>query len=129
MGLSFTWLYSTCFRFIGKVLGLISYLACSSYDVVMPIMKNFFADNSANMWVEFTNLFTGRTETVFFASSLPGIFDTILNLVNQVVWWLLNLVARVFQLNGEPFVFSVLAIFALFFIPFFGFRLVRMIIG
>ena len=129
MALTFTWLYTTCFRFIGKVLGLISYLACSSYDVVMPLMKNFFSNDSANLWVEFTNLFTGRSEHVFFASSLPGIFDSILNLVNQVIWWLLNLVARVFQLNGEPFVFSVLAIFALFFIPFFGFRLVRMILG
>lgn len=129
MALTFTWLYNTCFRFIGKILGLISYLACSSYDVVMPIFKNFFADNVANALIRFSNIFTGRTEEVFFASNLPGLFDSILNLANQVVWWLLNLVARVFQLNGQPFVFTIFAIFALFFIPFFGFRFVRMIIG
>lgn len=129
MALNFYWLYDVCFRFIGKVLGLISYLASSSYDVVMPIFKNFFADNVANALIRFTNLFTGRTEEVFFASNLPGLFDTILNLANQVIWWLLNLVARVFQLNGQPFVFTIFALFALFFIPFFGFRFVRMIFG
>lgn len=129
MALNFYWLYDVCFRFIGKVLGLISYLASTSYDVIMPLFKNFFANNHLNALVQFTNIFTGGTEEVFLSSTLPRVFNAVLNLVNQVVWWLLNLVARVFQLNGQPFVFTIFAVFALFFIPFFGFRFVRMIIG
>lgn len=129
MGLTFTWLFNTCFAFIGKVLGLIGYFASSSYSTVMPLMKNFFSDNMANMLVDFTNVFTGRTEQVFFASNLPGIFDSILNIVNQVVWWVLNLIVKAFRLEYEPFIFTVLAVFAVFFIPFFGFRFVRMIIS
>ena len=129
MGLTFTWLFNTCFSFIGRVLGLIGYLASSSYNVVMPLMKNFFSNNAASMYVEFTNIFNGRLETIVFSSALPGIFDTILNAANQVVWWILNLIVTAFRLQGEPFVFTVLAVFAVFFIPFFGFRFVRMIIS
>ena len=128
MGLTFTWLFSTCFTFIGKVLGLISYMASSSYDIISPLLRNYFS-NSITTSIHFVNLFSGKLESVSFASALPDVFNTILNLVNQVVWWLLDLVAHLFSLTYQPFVFTIAAICALFFIPFFGFRFVRMILG
>ena len=129
MGLTFTWLFNTCFSFIGRILGLIGYLASSSYNVVMPLMKNFFSNNAASMYVEFTNIFNGHPESIVFSSALPGIFDTILNAANQVIWWLLNIIVKAFRLEYEPFIFTVLAVSAVFFIPFFGFRFIRMIIS
>lgn len=128
MGLTFTWLFNKCFFFVGKVLGLISYLASSPYDVISPLLRKFFS-NTVTTSIEFMNLFNGQTNSVIFASALPDVFNSILNLVNQVIWWLLDLVATIFRLQGEPFVFTVAAICALFFIPFFGFRFIRMILG
>ena len=128
MGITFTWLFNTCFTFIGKVLGLISHLASAPYDIISPLLRDFFS-NSITTTINFVNLFSGKLETISFASALPDVFNTVLNLVNQVVWWLLNLVAHLFNLTNQPFVFTILAICALFFIPFFGFRFVRMILG
>lgn len=127
MSITFLWLTQTLFPFVGKILGVITSFACSKYSVVSPLLRNFFGNTVQTLTC--TNLFTGAEFNFVFTSTLPSVLDTIFNLASQVVWWLLDAIVNLFQLANQPFVFAVLAVIAVFFLPFLGFRFVRMIVG